>query len=109
MKRIFITGFALLALFQTRAQNVPTDSTAYKSRKLKLEEVNLVSSYYKQDGNNSAVTGGIGSEHLTDIANTIDVKLMNDCNLNTLCNPSCSKCANFSGANLTMNLTVVSV
>jgi len=76
MKRIFITGFALLALFQTRAQNVPTDSTSYKSKKLKLEEVNLVSSYYKQDGNNSAVTGGIGSEHLTDIANTIDVKLV---------------------------------
>jgi hypothetical protein len=63
-------------LFQAKAQDVPSDSTGYKSRKLKLEEVNLVSSYYKQDGNNSAVTGGIGSEHLTDIANTIDVKLV---------------------------------
>ena len=41
-----------------------------------MEEVNLVSSYYKQNGDNSAVTGGIGSEHLTDIANTIDVKLV---------------------------------
>lgn len=76
MKRIFITGFALLALFQLKAQNIPSDSTAYKSKKLKLEEVNLVSSYYKQDGNNSAVGGGIGSQHLTDIANTIDVKLI---------------------------------
>lgn len=76
MKRKFITGFALLMLFQAKAQDVPSDSTGYKSRKLKLEEVNLVSSYYKQDGNNSAVTGGIGSEHLTDIANTIDVKLV---------------------------------
>jgi hypothetical protein len=76
MKRIFITGFALLALFQSRAQNIPSDSTAYKSKKLKLEEVNLVSSYYKQDGNNSAVGGGIGSQQLTDIANTIDVKLV---------------------------------
>ena len=34
-----------------------TDS-GYESRKLKLEEVNLVSSYYHQEGNNSAVTGG---------------------------------------------------
>lgn len=51
------------------------DSTAYKNRKLKLEEANFVSSYYQQDGNNSAVTGGIGTEKLTDFATTIDVKL----------------------------------
>lgn len=51
------------------------DSSTYKRKKLKLEEVNFVSSYYKQDGNNSAVTGGIGTEHLTDFATTIDVKL----------------------------------
>ncbi|REG91621.1 DUF3570 domain-containing protein [Flavobacterium aquicola] len=76
MKRIFISGFALLAMFQLKAQNVAKDSTNYESRKLKVEEVNLVSSYYTQDGDNSAVTGGIGSEHLTDIANTIDVKLV---------------------------------
>ncbi|SKC77446.1 DUF3570 domain-containing protein [Ohtaekwangia koreensis] len=50
------------------------DTSAYKNRKLKLEEVNFVSSYYKQDGNNSAVTGGIGTEKLTDFATTIDVK-----------------------------------
>jgi hypothetical protein len=56
------------------AQN-PTDSTTYKDRTLRLEESNFVSSYYIQDGNNSAVTGGVGSEHLTDFATTIDVKL----------------------------------
>lgn len=78
MKRIFITGLALMGLFQfqLRAQNVVTDSTNYKSKKLKVDEVNLVSSYYTQNGDNSAVTGGIGTEHLTDIANTIDVKLL---------------------------------
>lgn len=74
MKRIIITGCALLALFATKAQTA--DTTAYKSKKLKIDEINLVSSYYKQDGNNSAVTGGIGSEELTDISNTIDVKLI---------------------------------
>ncbi|HLA56124.1 MAG TPA: DUF3570 domain-containing protein [Flavobacterium sp.] len=76
MKRIFITGLALLGLFQAYSQTTPTDSTGYKSKKLSLDEINLVSSYYKQDGNNSAVTGGIGSEKLTDVSNAIDVKLI---------------------------------
>ncbi|MES2746906.1 MAG: DUF3570 domain-containing protein [Bacteroidota bacterium] len=76
MKRRFITGFALLSLFCAQSQTTPTDSTSYKSQKIKLDEINLVSSYYKQDGNNSAVTGGIGSEELTDISNTIDVKFI---------------------------------
>ena len=47
----------------------------YETRKLKVEEVNVVSSYYQQDGNNSAVTGGIGSEYLTDYAQSIDLVL----------------------------------
>lgn len=76
MKRIFLTGLALLGLLRLSAQTTPTDSTTYKSSKLKVDEINLVSSYYRQDGNNSAVTGGIGSEKLTDISNTIDVKLI---------------------------------
>lgn len=33
------------------------------------------SSYYKQNGNNSAVEGGTGSEKLTDVANILDLKL----------------------------------
>lgn len=56
------------------SQSVP-DSSRYKNRKLGTDEVNFVSSYYKQDGNNSAVTGGIGTEKLTDFATTIDIKL----------------------------------
>lgn len=51
------------------------DSSLYKNRRLKVEEVNFVSSYYQQDGNNSAVTGGIGSEKLTDFANITEVRL----------------------------------
>jgi hypothetical protein len=77
MKRIFITGFALMSLLRLAAQK-PTadDSTSYKPQKLKLDEINLVSSYYRQDGNNAAVTGGIGSQKLTDISNSIDVKFV---------------------------------
>lgn len=65
-----------LTFFASFAQTSPKDSTAYKSRKLTFEEANLVSSYYKQDGNNAAVTGGIGTQKLTDISNTIDVKFI---------------------------------
>jgi hypothetical protein len=55
--------------------NQATDSSAYKQRTLKLDEVNFVSGYYHQNGNNSAVTGGVGSEKLTDFANTLELKL----------------------------------
>lgn len=75
MKKIVITGWTLMCLLQLSAQNTPKDSTAYKSTKLKIEEINLVSSLYQQDGNNSSVTGGIGTEKLTDVSNTLDVKL----------------------------------
>jgi hypothetical protein len=62
----------LLAIF---SQTAPArDSAQYKDRKLALEEVNFVSSYYHQEGNNSSVTGGIGTEKLTDFANIIDIK-----------------------------------
>jgi hypothetical protein len=75
MKKICLTVVGLyIFMFAGFGQKSPSDTT-YKSRKLTFEEANLVSSYYKQDGNNSAVTGGIGTEKLTDIANVIDVKL----------------------------------
>lgn len=77
MKRIFITGLALLGLMRAYAQDEKQqDSTYYKPKKLKIEEVNLVSSYYKQDGNNASVTGGTGSEELTDISNIIDLNMV---------------------------------
>ena len=75
MKRIFLTALGMYAFLHSYAQQIE-DSTGFKSRRLKIEEINLVSSYYKQDGNNSAVTGGIGSEKLTDIANVINIKLI---------------------------------
>ncbi|MBK5270130.1 MAG: DUF3570 domain-containing protein, partial [Bacteroidia bacterium] len=76
MKKICLSVVGIfLTLFASLAQTTPKDTTQYKSRKLAFEEANLVSSYYQQDGNNSAVTGGIGTEKLTDIANVIDIKL----------------------------------
>ena len=76
MKKICLSVVGLyLGLFGAFAQTKTPDSV-YEARPLKIDEVNLVSSYYHQDGNNSAVTGGIGTEKLTDIANVIDLKMV---------------------------------
>ena len=81
MKKLFLGVIALyLGIVASHAQSVTSpvnDTSNYQSRKLTLDEVNFVSSYYHQDGNNSAVTGGIGTEKLSDFANTIDVQLSN--------------------------------
>jgi hypothetical protein len=75
-KRIISAAFLAFLLSNTvKAQDTKSDSTAYKKQKLKIEEVNFISSYYSQNGNNSAVTGGVGTEKLTDIATTLDIKV----------------------------------
>lgn len=38
-------------------------------------EANFLSSYYNQDGNNSPVTGGVGTESLTDFANVFIINV----------------------------------
>jgi len=76
MKKRLITAACLAFLFahQGKAQN-DSISSNYKKQKLKIEEINFITSYYKQDGNNSAVTGGEGTEKLTDIATNFEVIL----------------------------------
>lgn len=74
MKRLFLTAFGIAALLKSFAQQVP--DSGFQSRKLKIDEINLVSSYYGQNGDHAAVTGGLGTQKLTDIANVIDVKLV---------------------------------
>lgn len=61
-------------VFGAFAQDSPTADSSYKKRKLKFEEANLVSSYYSQDGQHAAVTGGIGSQQLHDYSNSIDLR-----------------------------------
>ncbi len=79
MKRFTI----LLALFSTItliAQETQQDTPeTYKKRVLESTEVDFLMSYYTQDGDNAAVTGGIGTEELTDITPTIVVSIpLND-------------------------------
>ena len=76
MKRICLSVIGIFLTFFAAFAQGGKDTSGYKSRKLTLDEANLVSSYYKQDGNNSAVTGGSGTEKLTDLSNSIDVKFI---------------------------------
>ena len=77
MRRIplIVIGFYLQIVSSFAQVTTPQDSSAYKETKLNVEEINFVSGYYSQNGDHSAVTGGIGTEQLTDVANTIDLKL----------------------------------
>lgn len=71
-KYLFI--LALISIFQSFAQE--KDSTAtFKKRVLEATEVDFLISYYKQDGVHSAVSGGMGSEKLTDLASNIVVSM----------------------------------
>jgi len=93
MKKVLLTtiGFAFLCRLNSYGQlknspnvdkplfyvGAPTkaDTSAYEARPLYIEEFNLVSSYYSQTGDHSAITGGIGTQNVTDISNGIDLKL----------------------------------
>lgn len=75
MKKLSLGVIGLyLGILSSFSQTTGSD-TGYKSKALTIDEINFVSGYYHQDGNNSAVTGGIGTEKLTDFANTLDLKL----------------------------------
>jgi hypothetical protein len=96
MKKVFLSvvGFSLICRFSAHAQTktdtsrnkkpfslyqpvtVDPQPAEYNPRALRVDEVNLVSSYYGQNGNHSAITGGIGTEKVTDISNGIDLKLV---------------------------------
>ena len=77
-KIIFICcvfGFA-----KAYSQTLQQDSTAvYKKRVLEAVEVDFLTSYYSQDGDNAAVSGGIGTEELTDVTATFILSIpLND-------------------------------
>jgi len=75
MKKLFLSVIALyIGVLSSFSQATVKQDSAYKPRRLSFEEANIVSSYYSQDGTHAAVTGGLGSEKLSDIATTFDVK-----------------------------------
>jgi hypothetical protein len=70
----------LFALVIGMAQALQAQATeAYKKRVLESTELSFLSSYYGQDGENAAVTGGKGTEELTDFTSTFVVSIpLND-------------------------------
>ncbi len=72
---IIIAFYLSIVSAFSQFNQTPSDTSHYATRKLNVDEVNFVTSYYKQDGNNAAVTGGVGSERLTDFVSVIDIHL----------------------------------
>ena len=54
-----------------KAPKIELDSTISANIKIEPVELDILASYYRQDGNNAAVTGGIGTELLTDYTSKI--------------------------------------
>ncbi len=70
LKALHISIILTLLAIHTNAQEADTT-------RIQLEdiEVNFLTSYYEQDGNNSPVTGGRGTEVLTNLAPSINIKI----------------------------------
>ncbi|WP_375325104.1 DUF3570 domain-containing protein [Flagellimonas sp. GZD32] len=66
-----IVGFFLIFITLVVATTGHAQDNSYTKRVLETSEVDMLFSYYSQDGNNAAVTGGEGTEELTDITSTI--------------------------------------
>ena len=77
MKYISILFLTLtLSVF---SQQTKDSTKVFKKRVLHSTELDLLSSFYAQDGDNAAVTGGIGSENLQDVALDITIAIpLND-------------------------------
>ncbi|NNT73138.1 DUF3570 domain-containing protein [Flavobacterium sp. IMCC34852] len=71
-KYIFL--LALLGGYRSFAQEKDS-TTVFKKRVLDATEVDFLISYYKQDGVHSSVSGGMGSEKLTDLASNIVITM----------------------------------
>ena len=74
MKKI-ITIVCITFSLVAQSQQVQDSTVSYKKRVLESTEIDMLLSYYKQDGKHSAVSGGIGSEKLTDIVSNLVVNI----------------------------------
>ncbi|QLG47286.1 DUF3570 domain-containing protein [Costertonia aggregata] len=66
---------SLILLFLFSCITFAQNDSSYKKRVLESAEVDVLFSYYGQNGQNAAVTGGEGTEELTDATSTIVVRL----------------------------------
>lgn len=99
MKKIIIL-FTLFLSFGGYSQTISNSNNTYKKRVLESAEIDIISSYYSQNGDNAAVTGGIGTEKLTDVATDIVISIpLNDDDVFTI-NATVSAYSSASSSNL---------
>ena len=77
MRRLY---FGILALYLCFLGHAQEKKDSYENRPLRVDEVNFISGYYSQNGDHSAIMGGEGSEKLSDISNTLDLRLVKQSN-----------------------------
>ncbi|APQ16244.1 DUF3570 domain-containing protein [Maribacter hydrothermalis] len=73
--KIIVSIAALFAFTMSYAQQAQDSVKTYKKRVLETTEVDFLTSYYSQDGDNAAVSGGLGTEELTDFTGTFVVAI----------------------------------
>lgn len=71
MKNKVILILVLFLTFNINAQ----EKGSFEKKVLENPEIDLLFSYYKQDGKHAAVSGGEGTEELTDLASSIVINL----------------------------------
>lgn len=70
-KLFFIVSYVCCVAALCGQQN----DTSYKKKVLEASELDVLFSYYNQDGQNAAVTGGEGTEELTDATSTLVLRM----------------------------------
>lgn len=72
--RYLLSLIIIVSALATYAQETAAPGE-YKKRVLEHTEIDILLNYYEQDGENAAVTGGRGTEELTDLSPTIIVAI----------------------------------
>lgn len=75
MKNIFILLLVFVGVQIIAQETKQETSPIYKKRILENTELDLLSSYYTQDGDNASVTGGRGTEELTNTVGKINLAI----------------------------------
>lgn len=76
---------AVLFLFWGPLLHAQNTNQEYNKRVLETSEIDFLSSYYSQNGDNAAVSGGLGTEELTDLTGSIIVSIpLNDADVLTI-------------------------
>ncbi|MDA7501654.1 DUF3570 domain-containing protein [Chitinophagales bacterium] len=76
LNNIIVLNISLFAILFFSSSILTAQNSEYQMKENDKEvTIDFLSSYYEQDGNNSPVTGGIGTESLQDIASVIVVNI----------------------------------